>query len=64
MTTTIVIGKDAKTVPTNGTIESAIRSLDLKPDAFLYLVDGKPTPMDTPITDGMNIKAIKVASGG
>lgn len=49
---------------TGQTIESAMRSAGLVPDAFLYLVDGRPVPMDTAITDGMNVQAVKVASGG
>ena len=46
------------------TIESLMRRSGAVPDAFLFLVNGKPVPMDTPVTDGMNVRAIKVASGG
>lgn len=46
------------------TIEENVRKAGLLPDAYLYLVDGKPVPMDSPITDTMNVRAIKVASGG
>ncbi|MCQ2070073.1 MAG: hypothetical protein MJZ68_02970 [archaeon] len=46
------------------TIENEIRKAGMVPDAFLYLKDGRPVPMDTPIEDGIQIKAIKVASGG
>ena len=46
------------------TIESLMRRSGAVPDAFLFLINGKPVPMDTPITDGMNVRAIKVASGG
>ena len=46
------------------TIEALMRRSGAVPDAFLFLNNGKPVPMDTPITDGMNVRAIKVASGG
>ncbi len=64
MSATIRIGKDNKDVKVGATIESAMRSLDLYPDSFLYLLNGMPIPMDTSIEDGMAIKALKVASGG
>ena len=46
------------------TIEEAVRAAGSLPDAFLFLIDGRPVPMDTPIEDGMTIKAVKVSSGG
>ncbi len=64
MSATIRIGKDNKDVRMGVTIESAMRSLGFHPDSFLYLLNGVPIPMDTPIEDGMAIKALKVASGG
>jgi len=46
------------------TIADATRSLGLAPDAFIFIIGGRPVPMDTLITDGIQIKAVKVASGG
>lgn len=46
------------------TAESVMRRNGYVPDAYLYVVDGKPVPMDTPIVDGMAVRAMKVASGG
>jgi len=46
------------------TICDAVRSLGYTPDAFIFIINGRPVPMDTPIADGMIIKAVKVASGG
>lgn len=46
------------------TIETAVRESGFLPDAYIFLVNGRPMPMDTPMEDTMNIKAIKVASGG
>ena len=30
------------------TIEEAVRAAGSLPDAFLFLIDGRPVPMDTP----------------
>lgn len=46
------------------TIEDAMHQNGYRPDSFLYLVDGKPVPMDTIIQGSMVVKAVKVASGG
>ena len=47
-----------------GTVGEAFGSMGLLPNAFLFLVGGTPVPSDTPLEDGMVIRAIKVASGG
>ncbi|UAL08314.1 MAG: hypothetical protein KRP56_03465 [Candidatus Methanogranum gryphiswaldense] len=64
MVAVIRIGKEEKEVIQGMTIESAMVSMKMYPDSFLYLLNGVPIPMDTPIEDGMTIKALKVASGG
>ena len=46
------------------TICDAVRSLGFAPDAFIFMMEGRPIPMDTPMTDGTVVKAVKVASGG
>lgn len=46
------------------TAEEVMRRNGFVPDAYLYVVNGKPVPMDTPIEDGMAVRAVKVASGG
>lgn len=46
------------------TLDEAIVSCGLLPNAFLYLMDGVPVPSDTVLGDGMEIKAIRIASGG
>lgn len=56
-------GKDTE-VDATSTVADALRSLNIRPNAFLFLVDGIPIPSDTPLKDGMKIQAIKVASGG
>jgi len=64
MTVLIIIGKEECRIDHSGTIASALCSMDRMPDTFLFFVDEIPVPMDTPLKDGMVIKAIKVASGG
>ena len=51
-------------VPVGGTIESAVSSEGLHPDAYLYLSGSIPVPMDTVLSKDSEIKAIRVASGG
>lgn len=45
------------------TIEEAMHSIGLHPDSYLYLISGKPVPMDT-LVGGNKVKAVRVASGG
>jgi sulfur carrier protein len=61
--TIAIIGK-AHSVTSGQTICDAVRKLGLAPDTFIFMIDGRPVPMDTPIEDGVSIRAIKVASGG
>lgn len=56
-------GKDTE-LEIKGTIADALRSMDIPPNTFLFLVDGIPIPSDTPLREGMRIQTIKVASGG
>ena len=57
------IGK--RTIELDGiTIEAAVISAGEHPDAFLFLLNGRPIPMTTVPKDGEVIEAIRVASGG
>ncbi len=58
-----VSGKTTE-VPSGITVMEAARAAGAVPDAYLFLIDGKPVPMDTSLTDGQTVKALKVASGG
>ncbi len=63
MSTITVSGRSIDTK--NGlSIEENIRNAGMLPDAYLYLMDGRPIPMDTKVEDSMQIRAVKVASGG
>ncbi|MCL2711843.1 MAG: hypothetical protein FWD37_01005 [Methanomassiliicoccaceae archaeon] len=46
------------------TIEDAVLSVNEHPDAFLYLLNGRPVPMTTLFEDKMTVDALRVASGG
>lgn len=59
----VMNGKSAE-VEASGTIADALRSLDIRPNAYLYLVNGVPIPSDTVLKEGMEITAMRVASGG
>jgi len=59
----LLLGKENE-VQSGQTIQEAVTGLGLHPDSFLYLVESKPVPMDTVITDNMVVKAMRVASGG
>ena len=50
--------------PAGTTPSEAARGAGLNPEAFVFIVDGMPIPMDSPIGDGVVVKAIRVASGG
>ena len=64
MAATIVIGKERISVKDGATIEGSMISAGKHPDAFLYLLDGKPVPMTRPFKKGDVVEAIRVASGG
>lgn len=59
----IISGREVE-VPAGKTISESMSDNGLHPDSYLYLVDGKPVPMDTVIDDTMVVKAVRVASGG
>jgi sulfur carrier protein len=64
MTATLTIDCGTNDVECGTTVEAAVRASGKNPDAYIFLVSGTPVPMDTPIEDGMAVKAVRVASGG
>ncbi len=46
------------------TIEDAMRSAGMTPDSYIYLIGGRPVPMDVIPPEDSEIKAMRVASGG
>ena len=56
--------KDVIEVEGGVTIEQAVLSRSMHPDSYLYLMNGKPVPMDTVIPEDGEVKVVRVASGG
>ena len=54
----------SETLEGEGRIDSILQSNGFYPDSFLYIMDGRPVPSDTEISDSQAVEAIKVASGG
>ena len=46
------------------TIEDAVRSSGRIPDSYVYLIAGRPVPMDTVPSEDSEVRAMRVASGG
>jgi len=64
MAARIIIGKEVLDIVTRITIEDAMISYGKHPDAFLFLINGRPVPMTTLLDDGVSVEALRVASGG
>ena len=64
MSAKVMISGTTHDIACGSTIADAVRSLGFAPDAFIFIIEGKPVPMDTLIGEGIHIKAVKVASGG
>ncbi|MBO4348508.1 MAG: hypothetical protein J5812_02925 [Candidatus Methanomethylophilaceae archaeon] len=46
------------------TIAEAATSCGIRPDAYIFLIGGKPVPMDTRVPEEGEVRAVRVASGG
>jgi len=64
MSSHIIIGTETLNVDRGATIEDAMISAGKHPDAFLFLLKGRPVPMTIIPEDGTYIEALRVASGG
>ena len=60
----IIIGNERIPVETGITIEKALIGMKKHPDAYIFLLQGKPVPMTAAVERGMEIEAVLVASGG
>ncbi len=61
---TVILDGTRIDVQAGQTIESAVRSAGHTPDSFIYLVSGRPVPMDTEPPEDSEVRAMRVASGG
>lgn len=46
------------------TIQSAVTGAGHHPDSFIFLIGGRPVPMDTVPPEDAEVRAMRVASGG
>ncbi len=51
-------------VPAGSTIQEAVSVAGEHPDAFIFMVGGRPVPMDTVPPEDAEVRAVRVASGG
>ncbi len=59
----LISGKEVEAEP-GRTISDIISENGYHPDSYLYMISGKPVPMDTVLSETDEVKAIRVASGG
>jgi sulfur carrier protein len=64
MAAVILFGAERREFPPGKTIAEAVSSAGMYPDTLLFLINGVPVPMDTVMSEGMTVKALRVASGG
>jgi len=60
----LVFGNERIDVNAGVTIEETMISLGKHPDAFLFLLNGKPIPVTTVLENDFIVDALRVASGG
>lgn len=46
------------------TIEAAVSRSGRHPDSYIFLIGGRPVPMDTVPPEDSEVRAMRVASGG
>lgn len=61
---TVVIGGDRVTIGDGETILSAVSAAGHHPDSFIFMIGGRPVPMDTVPPEDAEVRAVRVASGG
>ena len=62
----IVRGDASQTLvlPKGASAADALSKLALHPDAYMVMMGDRPIPLTKELTDGQEIRIIKVASGG
>jgi sulfur carrier protein len=55
---------DGHTVEFSGTIEKKVLELGKNPDTYIFLIEGRPVPVDTEPKPEAYVQALRVASGG
>ena len=60
----VVFTERSVEVPVGSTIQEAVSSAGEHPDAFIFMIGGRPVPMDTVPPEDAEVRAVRVASGG
>jgi len=60
----LIFGNERIDVTVGVTIEDTVTALGKHPDAFLFLLNGKPVPVTMIIEDEFTVDVLRVASGG
>ncbi len=60
----LIVSADVYIVASGITIEEAVSKEGMHPDSYLYMMNGRPVPMDTVLSDESEVKVLRVASGG
>lgn len=60
----IVIGDRTVEAAEGATIAESVSAAGEHPDAFVFLIGGRPVPMDTVPPEDSEVRAMRVASGG
>jgi sulfur carrier protein len=60
----MIIGSERIEVGDDISIEKAAINAGRHPDAFIFLVEGRPVPVTMMIKSDMEIETVRVASGG
>lgn len=61
---TVSISGETVEVPTGRTIQQAVSDAGHHPDAFIFMIGGRPVPMDTVPPEDAEVRVVRVASGG
>lgn len=60
----IVVGDRCIDSKDGMTIADSVSAAGEHPDAFIFLIGGRPVPMDTVPPEDSEVRAMRVASGG
>ncbi len=55
---------DMHEIEPGSTIAEAAAVCGIRPDAYIFLIGGKPVPMDSEVPEEGEVHAVRVASGG
>jgi len=62
--TVLSIKGSAHEIAPGTTIAEAASACGIRPDAYIFMIGGRPVPMDSLVPEEGEIHAVRVASGG